>query len=48
MITSVYLQQARPATYIWAHFDPQATIEKASDVTGGQSGATYNKVQNFI
>lgn len=47
MITSVYLQQARPATYIWAHFDPQATIEKASDVTGGQSGATYNKVQNF-
>ncbi|MDF9446075.1 peptidase, partial [Limosilactobacillus mucosae] len=42
MITSVYLQQARPATYVWAHFDPHATIEKASDVTGGQSSATYN------
>lgn len=47
MITSVYLQQARPATYVWAHFDPHATIEKSSDVTGGQDGATYNKVQNF-
>lgn len=47
MITSVYLQQARPVTWVWAHFDPHATIESANDVTGGQSGKTYDKVQNF-
>lgn len=47
MITSVYLQQARPVTWVWAHFDPHATIENANDVTGGQNGKTYDKVQNF-
>lgn len=47
MITSVYLQQARPVTWVWARFDPHATIESANDVTGGQSGETYNKVQDF-
>lgn len=47
MITSVYLQQARPVTWVWAHFDPHATIESANDVTGGQSGKTYDKIQDF-
>lgn len=47
MITSVYLTQARPATYVWAKLTPHHTIEKASDVTGGQSGKTFDRVQNF-
>ena len=47
MITSVYLQQARPATYIWAKITPHTTIESADEVTGGQSGQTYEKVQDF-
>lgn len=47
MITSVYLQQARPVTYIWAKVAPNHTIEKADEVTGGQSGKTFDKVQNF-
>lgn len=47
MITSVYLQQARPVTYVWAKLTPYASIESASDVTGGQSGKTFDRVQNF-
>ncbi|KRM62376.1 hypothetical protein FC26_GL002440 [Paucilactobacillus vaccinostercus DSM 20634] len=47
MITSVYLQRARPITYLWALADPHDTIESASEVTGGQSDATYDKVQGF-
>ncbi|KRM02827.1 PDZ domain-containing protein [Limosilactobacillus gastricus] len=48
MLTSVYLQRARPVTYLWAKFmNPLATIESAEDVTGGQSDKTYDKVQNF-
>lgn len=47
MITSVYLQRARPVTYLWALINPHASIESASSVTGGQSDSTYNKVQNF-
>lgn len=47
MITSVYLQQARPASYLWALMTPHTTIESANDVTGGQSGQTYEKVQDF-
>lgn len=47
MITSVMLSQARPATYLWAKMTPYHTIESADDVTGGQSGATFNRVQNF-
>lgn len=47
MITSVYLQQARPATYVWAMMTSHTTIEDADDVTGGQSGKTYEKVQDF-
>lgn len=47
MITSVYLQRARPVTYVWALINPHATIESASEVTGGQSDTTYDKVQNF-
>ncbi|WP_295730076.1 SepM family pheromone-processing serine protease [uncultured Limosilactobacillus sp.] len=47
MITSVYLQQARPVTYLWAKVTPNTTIESAQDVTGGQSGKTFDRVQNF-
>lgn len=47
MITSVYLQQARPATYLWAKLTPNTTIESVADVTGGQSGKTFDRVQNF-
>lgn len=47
MITSVYLSQARPATYVWAKLAPHHTIENASDVTGGQIGKTFDRVQNF-
>ncbi|GAB6092220.1 SepM family pheromone-processing serine protease [Furfurilactobacillus curtus] len=47
MITSVYLQRATPLSWVWAHFDPHASIDSAADVTGGQSGTTYNKVQQF-
>lgn len=47
MITSVALQQARPATYLLAKAVPYMSIEKASDVTGGQSGATFDRVQDF-
>ncbi|WP_251546973.1 SepM family pheromone-processing serine protease [Limosilactobacillus caecicola] len=47
MITSVYLQQARPVTYVWAKLTPNTSIESASEVTGGQSGKTFDRVQNF-
>ena len=47
MITSVYLQQARPVTYLWAKLTPNTTIESAQDVTGGQSGKTFDRVQDF-
>lgn len=47
MITSVYLQQARPATYIWAKLNPYASIEPAAAVTGGQDAKTYTQVQDF-
>ncbi|KRM12514.1 hypothetical protein FD16_GL002265 [Paucilactobacillus suebicus DSM 5007 = KCTC 3549] len=47
MITSIYLQRARPITYLWALANPHATIESADEVTGGESDATYNKVQDF-
>ena len=47
MITSVYLQQAHPVTWLWAKLTPYTTIESAESVTGGQSNKTYTKVQNF-
>lgn len=47
MITSVYLQRARPVTYLWAKVAPYYTIEDQEDVTGGQNNATFNKVQDF-
>lgn len=47
MITSVYLQRARPITYLWAMLNPHASIESTASVTGGQSDQTYNKVQDF-
>lgn len=47
MITSVYVQQARPVTWVWAKLTPHTTIESAAEMTGGQSNATYTKVQNF-
>ena len=47
MITSVALQRAHPATYLVAKVVPYLSIEKADDVTGGQSGATFDRVQHF-
>lgn len=47
MITSVALQQARPATYLMAKMVPYMSIEKASDVTGGQNSKTFDRVQQF-
>lgn len=47
MITSVYMQQARPVTWLWAKLTPYTTLESAKSVTGGQSGRTFDKVQNF-
>lgn len=47
MITSVALQRAHPATYFVAKAVPYLSIEKAADVTGGQSGATFDRVQHF-
>lgn len=47
MITSVALQQARPATYVMAKMVPYLSVEKADDVTGGQNSATFDKVQKF-
>lgn len=47
MITSVYLQQARPATYLWAKLTPYASLEPADAVTGGQDAKTYTRVQDF-
>lgn len=47
MITSVALQRAHPATYLVDKAVPYLSIEKAADVTGGQSGATFDRVQHF-
>lgn len=47
MITSVYMQQARPVTWVWAKLTPYTTLESAKSVTGGQSGQTFDKVQSF-
>ncbi|TGD17841.1 SepM family pheromone-processing serine protease [Levilactobacillus suantsaiihabitans] len=47
MITSVALSQARPVSYLYAKLNPIYSIESVDDVTGGQSNATYDKVQDF-
>ncbi|MDO4903781.1 MAG: SepM family pheromone-processing serine protease [Limosilactobacillus sp.] len=47
MITSVGLQQARPVTYVMAKMIPYLSIEDADDVTGGENGATFDRVQKF-
>ncbi|WP_407886082.1 SepM family pheromone-processing serine protease [Levilactobacillus sp. N40-8-2] len=47
MITSVALAQARPATYLYAKMNSIYSIESVDAVTGGQSNATYDKVQDF-
>jgi len=47
MITSVALSQARPATYLYAKLNSYYSIESVDDVTGGESNATYDKVQDF-
>jgi len=47
MITSVALAQARPVSYLYAKFNPYYSIESVASVTGGESNATYDKVQNF-
>ncbi|WP_125579730.1 SepM family pheromone-processing serine protease [Levilactobacillus cerevisiae] len=47
MITSVALSQARPATYLYAKLNSYYSIESVDAVTGGESNATYDKVQDF-
>lgn len=47
MITSVRLAQARPVSYLLAKVLPYHTIEDEQSVTGGQSGATYMRMQTF-
>lgn len=47
MITSVALQRAHPATYLLAKAVPYLSIENAQDVTGGENGATFDRVQRF-
>lgn len=47
MITSVALSQARPVTYLYAKLNAYYSIESIDAVTGGESNATYDKVQNF-
>lgn len=47
MITSVRLAQARPLTYLYAKMSPYQSIESEQSVTGGQSGSTYMKMQDF-
>lgn len=48
MITAVSLRQATPASYLYAKaFPAYATVESQEDVTGGQSGATFDRVQKF-
>lgn len=47
MITAVATAQATPATYLYAKLNPYFSIEKPAEATGGQSMATYNRVQNF-
>lgn len=47
MITSVALSQARPATYLYAKFSSYDSIESVDSVTGGESNATYDRVQDF-
>ena len=47
MLTSVAIQRAHPATYLYAKMMPYMSIESAEDVTGGQNSATYDRVQKF-
>ncbi|AKP65573.1 SepM family pheromone-processing serine protease [Levilactobacillus koreensis] len=47
MITSVALSQARPATYLYAKFNSYYSVESVDSVTGGESNATYDRVQDF-
>jgi len=48
MITSVRISKARPITMALAKLKPDYySIESEEAVTGGQTGKTYEKVQNF-
>ncbi|KRM74080.1 SepM family pheromone-processing serine protease [Secundilactobacillus collinoides] len=47
MIMTVELARARPITYALAKVLPYHEIDTEKSVTGGQSGATYMKMQNF-
>ncbi len=44
MLTSVAIQRAHPATYLYAKMMPYMSIESAEDVTGGQNSATYDRL----
>ncbi|CAJ1227435.1 peptidase [Levilactobacillus zymae] len=47
MITSVAVAQARPVSYLYAKLNPHYSVESTANVTGGESNATYDKVQDF-
>lgn len=47
MITSVAQAQARPVSYLYAKLNPYYSIASVASTTGGESNATYNKVQDF-
>lgn len=46
-MTSVGVAPAHPLTYLWARMDPVDSIDRTQDLTGGQNGQTYNRVQRF-
>lgn len=46
-ITSVYLSQANGFKYLQTKINPHLSYATAKEVTGGQSSATFSKVQDF-
>ncbi|AMV61901.1 Lon-like protease with PDZ domain [Pediococcus damnosus] len=46
-MTTVSMAQGTPALYVYAKLMPDYEVDSASEVTGNQDNATYNKVQTF-
>ena len=46
-MTSVGVAPAHPLTYLWARLDPLVSVDRAQELTGGQSNQTYDQVQRF-
>ena len=47
MLTSVAEAPATPAMWLYAQLNPHYDVVSATDMTGGQDDATYNRVQKF-